>query len=47
MFGEPFHNEIMARTRMTEDGSGRLVFTEIIEFIDVEAEKVLGKGVHD
>lgn len=46
MFGEPFHNEIMARTRMSKDSNGKLVFTEIIEFIDIEAEKIIGKGVN-
>jgi hypothetical protein len=46
MFGELFNNEIMARTRMSKDSNGKLVFTEIIEFVDVEAEKILGKGVH-
>jgi hypothetical protein len=45
-FGEPFENEIITRTKIQKGEDGKLVFTEIIEYIDAKAEEILGKGVH-
>jgi hypothetical protein len=48
MHGELFENEVIARTRIDKGEDGKLVFTEIINYVDARAEEILAKGVvHD
>jgi hypothetical protein len=42
--GESFHNEIITRTRLSKGEDGKLQFTEIVEYVDAEAEKIMMKG---
>jgi hypothetical protein len=42
--GEPFDNQIITRTRMTKCEDGKLRFTEISEYVDPEAEKIMARG---
>jgi hypothetical protein len=41
--GEAVENEVMGRTKIQRGGDGKLVFTEIIEYVDAKAEELLAK----